>query len=491
MIRTVFGSNKSGTALIPIFDTINMSLNISTRLGNAVINKGDGSSLVNYTPPKLKDFTSGAIIGFSYDFNYGSVFTGDIKIKFLKGLKDVYSIYLGRFTGDTNKTKINITDIELFFKQYPNLYSLYVSDYAYGDVNKQQILKGDFAKLPNSVEKLTIEETDFKNASTDLVLNFSSYTNASNLKYLNVVNAGATSLKVTGDIAKFPTSGVFLYLGKVKAGSSLSYTGGKIWASSFDTLYLPIALTPTETDNVFIDADNSISTAIGSKSFTLSFPRTSNSDVAVAGLISKGFNVSCPRISDTMLTMPLSANLLDSSTYASHATMVGTETHSLGGLVTSTGNYAYIPNKTSLDFGTGSLRFGCTVKFSAITGLKGLIGKTIAGSAVGRYGIYLYDGNLFAISQITSGTYETSTSATPYNDGNFHNIEVVCNRTTGKQTLTIDGALINTTSFTPSSDNLAVNARFWIGAYGNASGTGITANTELNGIIKDVFVNKF
>ena len=191
-----------------------------------------------------------------------------------------------------------------------------------------------------------------------------------------------------------------------------------------------------------------------------------------------------------ILDLPLSSNLLDLSPHLNHATMVGTETHSLGGLVTSTGNYAYIPNKTSLDFGTGSLRFGCTVKFSAITGTKGIIGKSYFGSIKGRYGITIDGGLIYGLSQMTAGSVINTTNASTYNDGNFHTIEVICNRTTGKQTLTIDGVLINTTSFTPSSDNLALNQKFHIGAYGNTSG-GIVASSELNGIIKDVFVNKF
>ena len=208
--------------------------------------------------------------------------------------------------------------------------------------------------------------------------------------------------------------------------------------------------------------------------------------------IAKGGNVIYKKIDPTLiLDCDLSSNLLDSSSYLNHATMVGTETHSLGGLVTSTGNYAYIPNKTSLDFGTGSLRFGCTIKFNSITGTKGIIGKTIAGHVIGRYGILLDLNNIYGITQLTAGTFLNEIAASTYNDGNFHTIEVVCNRTTGKQTLTIDGVLINTTSFTPSYDNLAANARFMIGAYGNSTGTGLLASSELNGIIKDVFVNKF
>ena len=192
-----------------------------------------------------------------------------------------------------------------------------------------------------------------------------------------------------------------------------------------------------------------------------------------------------------ILDLPLSSNLLDLSPHLNHATMVGTETHSLGGLQTSTGNYAYIPNKTSLDFGTGSLRFGCTVKFNSVSGTKGIIGKTVAAYAVGRYGFFFEAGTLYGYTQITAGNVINTTNASTYNDGNFHTIEVICNRTTGKQTLTIDGILINTTSFTQSSDNITRNARFWIGGYGNSAGTGLLAGTEFKGIIKDVFVNKF
>ena len=496
MIRTVFGSSKSGTALIPIFGTLTIEgfgFNFSTRLGDSLITMGNGSSAINRINAKLTDLTLSSPSPFTY--NYSIIYTGDISIKFLKGLKDVYSIRLDTSHGTNTQSKLNINDIESFFSQFPNLYSVYIYEFAFSVDSRKSIIKGDLSRFPNSVERVSIGDSDVLNAATDFVLNLSNYSSLSQLKFFkydpfNFTNITST-MKLIGDLSKIPSGVNFFYLKKASAGSSITYTAGKVWASSFDTLYLPISLTPTETDNLFIDANNSVTTAIGGKLWDLRGVRTSASDTAVSGLIAKSFTVNCLRISDTILTMPLASNLLDSSTYANHATMIGTETHSLGGLQTSTGNYAYIPNKTSLDFGTGSLRFGCTVKFSAITGLKGLIGKTIAGSAIGRYGIYLYAGNLIAISQITSGTYETSTSATPYNDGNFHTIEVICDRTTGKQTLTIDGVLINTTSFTPSSDNISRNAQFMIGAYGNSTGTGLLASSELNGIIKNVFVNKF
>ena len=486
MIRTVFGSNKSGTALIPIFGTITMRLLISTRVGNSIVNKGDGSADIVYVTAKN---TNASGITTTLDLTYSSAFTGNISVKFLFGLKDVYSIAFFEFTGGSNSNtdkQLNILDLKIFFGQFQNINNVYLdySDFGY----TKAILKGDLSQFPDSLESLSLRMLKFKNAGTDLYLNFSNYSASSKLKSLVSERGGDSTLKILGDLGKAPSTLQYLNIQGSLAGSTITYTAGKVWTNSFDTLYLPIPLTTSETDNLFIDANNSVTTAIGSKSWTLQGFRTSVSDTAVAGLIAKGFTVNCLRISDTMLTMPLSSNLLDSSTYSNNATMVGTETHSLGGLQISTGNYAYIPNKTSLDFGTGSLRFGCTVKFSSASG--GIIGKTIAGSAVGRYGIYVDSGKVVAIVQLSGGTY-SNTSSIAYNDGNFHTIEVICNRATGKQTLSIDDVLIATTSFTPSSDNLTRNAIFWIGGYGNSTGTGLYPSSELNGIIKDVFVNKF
>ena len=488
MIRTVFGSNKSGTALIPIFGTITMRLLISTRVGNSIVNKGDGSADIVYVTAKN---TNASGITTTLDLTYSSAFTGNISVKFLFGLKDVYSIAFFEFTGGSNSNtdkQLNILDLKIFFGQFQNINNVYLdySDFGY----TKAILKGDLSQFPDSLESLSLRMLKFKNAGTDLYLNFSNYSASSKLKSLVSERGGDSTLKILGDLGKAPSTLQYLNIQGSLAGSTITYSAGKVWTNSFDTLYLPIPLTTSETDNLFIDANNSVTTAIGGKLWDLKGVRTPTSDVAVAGLIAKSFTVNCFRISDTMLTMPLSANLLDYSTYSNHATMVGTETHSLGGLVTSTGNYAYIPNKTSLDFGTGNLRFGCTVKFSAVTGTKGIIGKTYFGSIKGRYGITIDGGSIYGLSQMTAGNVINTVPIGTYNDGNFHTIEVICNRTTGNQTLTIDGVLINTTSFTPSSDNLALNQKFHIGAHGNTSG-GIVASSELNGIIKDVFVNKF
>jgi len=502
MIRTVYGRSKSGTALIPYFDSLTIgNFSFSTRLGDFIIDWKDGTTTNsnNTSSPINKNFADGSNFGTNpkYSKTYSSAYTGNISVKFLKGLKDVYSILLAFDHTSNQQSKLNIIDVETFFNQFPNLYSIAIADLSSGFTARMSVVKGDFSKLPDSVERVQIQILDVINAKSDVVLNLSNYSNTSKLKHFQFGLAygfvSSSRLKLIGDFGKLPTNCQYFYLTKASTSdeSAITYTAGKVWASSFDTLFLPIPLTITENDNLFIDANNSVTTAIGGKLWDLKGVRTPTSDVAVAGLIVKGFTVNCFRISDTMLTMPLSSNLLDYSSYANNASMIGTETHSLGGLVTSTGNYASIPNKTSLDIGTGSIYFGCKVKFSGITGTKGIMGKTVNASVVGRYGIFIYLNSIYGMTQLTSGTYQNNVAVATYNDGKFHSIEIICNRNLGKQEMYIDGVLLNTLTFAASNDNLVRNAEFKIGAHGSPTGTGILASSEFDGIIKDVFVYKF
>lgn len=191
------------------------------------------------------------------------------------------------------------------------------------------------------------------------------------------------------------------------------------------------------------------------------------------------------------LHLPLASDLLDISGNSNHASMIGVETHVDGGLQTSVGNYASIPNKTLLDFGTGSLEYGCDFKLLAANtgGVKGIIGKSIFASAIGRYAIYLNGSNIVAASQLTSVNPTNTFSVNV--DGRFHSIKCICDRTLGNQSVYIDGILASVVSFTPSNDNVFANKSFYIGAYGAATGTGINAGSEFNGIIKNVYVIKF
>lgn len=288
------GRARSGVALIPFFDSTKITLAISTRFGNSVIDKGDGN-FYNYPNPHFLDYSTGASDGANrITLNYSTAYTGNISINFKQGLKDVYSISTWLFRDSATDTKLNILNIESFFSQFPNLYSVRLLEHCYLSSEKS-VFKGDLSRFPDSVERIYISCIEVQNAATDLILNFSNYNNSSKLKYFNFSGDRASlpnsNMKVVGDISKIPPLCDYFYLLKAATGSSITYTAGKVWTSAFDTLSIPLPLTTFELDNLLVDMDNSISTKIGAGVIALGGFRSAASDAAVASLVAKGFTV--------------------------------------------------------------------------------------------------------------------------------------------------------------------------------------------------------
>ncbi|SEG39684.1 hypothetical protein SAMN05421847_2199 [Halpernia humi] len=291
MIRTIYGRIKEKKiALIPITNTSSMNMQISTRNGDSVIDKGDGSTPFGFTNPKYFDYTitsSGAM-----NFSYSGVFTGNISIKFLKGLKDVYSISFTYPRTAANTNLFNIADVSIFLKQFPNLYSFRIENYSYGA--NFPTINGNVLDMPDSVE--VIYGYDFQIAGT-VNFNMSGISSTSKLRILNIQgNNSVGAKKLLGNLAKMPTSLTFLSLKFATSGSAISYSGGKTWASAFDTLLLPIALTNAENNTLLNDMANTITSAIGGKLINLKGNRTSASDAAVTYLQSLGFTITINRI---------------------------------------------------------------------------------------------------------------------------------------------------------------------------------------------------
>ncbi len=283
-----------------------MLVSISTRTGNAVVYKGDGSAGINNSVPLLTDLT---VSNNLLSYTYTTAFTGNISVKFLHGLKDVYSIKLGHDLKAAQTEKYNIADIAVLLAQFPNLFSFMMDEIpAPGIPNNASNIGGDLSNLPNSVERVFLRNTVVSTVY-NLYLNFSNYQNASKLKYFE-----SNALRLTGDFKVPPLCSFFKILG-TREGSSITYTAGKSWPSVFDTLYLPAALGVLETDSLFADMDNSIITAEGSKSITiLNGYRSSASDSHVASLQAKGFTVTCarlPYVALKILDMPLQNSFTD------------------------------------------------------------------------------------------------------------------------------------------------------------------------------------
>lgn len=284
--------SRSGVAYVPYADASFARFGFSTRHGNAIINWGNGS-IVEVAPSKNQDATTGSVSQFTD--NYSPNYTGNVSITIKQGLKDVYSIWLGEGTGATHPN-FNIQDFGIWIKQFTNLYSIRFSFYSYQNPTGK-VIKGDLAAVPDSVERINVQDFEIMNNGTDVWFNISSFNTNSKLKWFlfqNVSSIGLTKLKLLGDVSKLPIGCTYFnFAANAAAGTSITYTAGKVWASSFDTLYLPIPLTYSENDALLNDVKNSVTSLVGGKSFFLGNGyRTSASDAAVTYITGLGGTVS-------------------------------------------------------------------------------------------------------------------------------------------------------------------------------------------------------
>ncbi|MBU4536999.1 MAG: discoidin domain-containing protein [Weeksellaceae bacterium] len=303
MRRSIFSRAKIELVSMPFINTIRAYFRISTRSNDIVVNKGDGSSDIPISILKNIDFTT-TLNNIFIDQTYASSFTGNMLLKLLGGKKDVYSLHL---TTQSNGN-FNILDFGTFMSQFPNLYS-----FRYGFLNNfTNIIKGNLAIFPDSVQRVSIEDNGVKNNLTDVVLDLSGFSSTSNLKHFEH-NSNNTSqiikLKTIGDAAKIPAPCAYFAFNsqaglQAATGSAISYSGGKIWASVFDTFRIPLDLKVNENTALLADMSNSIVSATGGKLVKNTGWRNYESDSYVSYLNSLGITVDITRInSDTKLNM--------------------------------------------------------------------------------------------------------------------------------------------------------------------------------------------
>ena len=259
------------------------SLSFSTRSGNLIVNWGDGLSN-SYTVVKNLDCTtiSNASMGGTEISHTYSSFVGNALLNFSNGINDVYSINIG------NGNFLLGSDWSTFINQFTNLYSINIDT-----PHNVCYINGDASQIPNSVEKFYIR--DFRNSGS-FYMNVSNFSNLSQLKEFKSIDGlygvHNTFNNIYGDLSKLPPL-IQIFTLRDNLDNTFTYTSGRTWASSFDTLNLGNAkLSITDTDNLLIDMANSITTAIGSKVINLAnCIRSSVSDTAVAYLRSLGFTI--------------------------------------------------------------------------------------------------------------------------------------------------------------------------------------------------------
>ncbi|MCB5270473.1 MAG: T9SS type A sorting domain-containing protein [Candidatus Cloacimonetes bacterium] len=140
------------------------------------------------------------------------------------------------------------------------------------------------------------------------------------------------------------------------------------------------------------------------------------------------------------------------------------------------GNYGDI-----LDVGLGDLSYQIWFKTTSSSG--GIMGKSYYGSTSGRWSIQLSEANPGTLRIIFQGSTTHTLDAVngPWNNGVWHNATVTCKRD-GDMTLYMDGVYNNHISIA-SSQNTNMNSpgHFFLGVYGNSTGTGPQTGMYLNG----------
>lgn len=319
-LHQVFGRKYGGNvASIPFSNITFSQLFFSTRSGNCVINWGDGTTQ-NFTPSKNIDVINSLPIDAYH--TYSTAYTGNIDITFNNGLADVYSLFLNIPQNNTQSNTYNIQDFNIFINQFSNLYSLRISNYLVFASTQKCNIKGNIADVPNSVERIELGHMGALVNPNDLYLDVTNFKVGSQLKWLNrnMASAGGglvTTWQTYGNLAKLPSQ---LYYFKLAGNAgTFTYSGTKVWASSFDTLDIGNAsLSTAETDNLLIDMANSITTAIGGKVIRLANSiRTTASNSAVSYLQSLGFTITVLGVAapanSKILDLPLQNSFTDTT----------------------------------------------------------------------------------------------------------------------------------------------------------------------------------
>lgn len=482
------GKQRSGTALVPVINADLARLFFTTRNGDAVVKWGDGIE-TNWTPQKNIDYTDGNLNRPSIAKNYSPNYSGDISVVFKQGLRDVYS-FASYITTTGSSKVLNIQDFGTFIKQFPNLYSIFFREYAYQNITKKSTIKGNLADVPNSVERIMIREFEVKDATNGNVwFDLSTFTAQSNLKYFNFSGGdygytAHTNLKLIGDLSKLPTGCSFFNFFKCLTGSAITYTAGKVWAASFDTLSIPLPLTTAELDNLLIDMNNSITTKIGAGVIAIGGQRSPASDVHVASLQAKGFTVNVLR-RYKILDLPFHNSFTDSGEMGMTMVAGGTAnqpTFALSGR--KAGEYCAVFNgsqsiKTTTNLPVNSDKVTIAFWMKTAQTSAGLFVELSENWSAAGTNAFAVFANGVTVNKMYIGEQTTNTvrnirqSTADINDNTWKHIAVVINRansTATKITLYINGVSAGTTAATNgTTTGNFVNNILYIGQRGGAS----------------------
>lgn len=278
--------------LLDFYQTNSIHIRIATRTAKIFIidsenRKIDYSSVYPNANYAISRDTNGTtqVISFSNIKN-----TEQVKLIPRAGIRDIKSIALITALS-TNGSNYIINDWYTWLNVFSDLESVNVFFARQTTTSSPlPIIKGNMIRLPKQVKYISYERLYLENANVDFFCDFSNINADSELKFFRIDLSVSQVPKIVGDLKNLPKTLEYFKITNFGTGSTSNYTGvGKVFSSIIDTFYYNRVLPTTQLDQLLIDLNNSITTAVGDKLIYLRGTRSSLSDAAVAELKSKGF----------------------------------------------------------------------------------------------------------------------------------------------------------------------------------------------------------
>ena len=162
----------------------------------------------------------------------------------------------------------------------------------------------------------------------------------------------------------------------------------------------------------------------------------------------------------------------------------------LGQALSFNGSSSYVNMGNVLNMGTNNWTASAWFKTTDTSTYAGIVGKALYGEQIGRWSIAMNDGadnfECITTNDFTGDGIVATTSGTPYQDGEWHLVTCVWDRS-GNLTIYIDGVAQNSTDISAyAGDNFSTSDDLYVGSYEDA--TGLSPDYYFPGSIDDVRV---
>lgn len=281
--------------ILDFYQTNSINIRIATRTAKIFI-KDSENRLIDYScvyPTANYAINKDDVNGNSISISYTSIKTTEqLKLYPRAGIKDIKSIVLVTALS-VNGANYVINDWYNWLNQFTALESVNIFLARQTTIQSPfPIIKGNMIRVPKQVKYVAYDRLYLENPNVDFYCDFNNINADSQLKYFRIDLLVSQVPKVVGDLKNLPSTVEYFKIVNFGTGSNAVYTGvGKVFSPTIDNFYFNRVLSTAQLNQLLIDLNNSVTTAIGDKLIYLRGTRSSVSDSAVASLQAKGFTV--------------------------------------------------------------------------------------------------------------------------------------------------------------------------------------------------------